>query len=148
MKDIYLRVYLTMPDVFLFVYGTLLQSNSQFAKYLRQHSRFYSAGKIRGFLYDVGEYPAFVADNKAGYVFGSLYSIENLEMLFQIDAYEGVGPDEEQPNLYTRVILPVETEIKQVDAWVYVYNLPVLGLPRIEAGDYLKYLGQKKSPGS
>jgi gamma-glutamylcyclotransferase (GGCT)/AIG2-like uncharacterized protein YtfP len=137
-----------MPDVFLFVYGTLLQSDNEFAKYLRQHSRFYSAGKIRGFLYDVGEYPALVADNKAGYVFGSLYSIENLEVLFQIDAYEGVGPDEEQPNLYTRMYIPVETEIGPVDAWAYVYNLPVFGLSKIESGDYLKHLGQKKSPGN
>jgi gamma-glutamylcyclotransferase (GGCT)/AIG2-like uncharacterized protein YtfP len=137
-----------MTDVFLFVYGTLLQSDNEFAKYLRQHCSFYRAGKVRGILYDIGEYPGLIIDYTAGYVFGSLYLIDNEQVLKQIDAYEGVGPDEEQPNLYLRVILPVNTSEGIVDAWAYTYNLPVYSLKQILPGDYLKYIGQKKSPGN
>lgn len=132
----------------LFVYGTLLQPGNPFADYLSQHCNYLTQGKIKGLLYDIGEYPGFILNNHAAYVIGSIYQIDNEAILKELDAYEGVGPDEEQPNLYLRLSLPVETETCVVQAWVYVYNLPVNGLPQIKSGNYAEHLAQKKSPGS
>ena len=134
--------------MYLFVYGTLLQNDNQFARYLSRHCNFIASGRIKGLLYDIGEYPGLVIDNNAGYVLGSIYQVGNAEILKEIDNYEGVGADEEQPNLYLRVSRPIETAGGQVDAWVYVYNLRVAGLPQIVSGDYIEYLRQKKSPGN
>lgn len=131
----------------LFVYGTLLQPGNEHAAYLRRHSKLVSAGKVKGVLYDIGDYPGLILYPSAGHVQGSIYSIDT-EALKLIDAYEGFGPGEYHPNLYLRIMQPVETESGFVDAWVYIYNLPVEGLIRIEDGDYPKYMAQKKSPGS
>lgn len=134
--------------MYLFVYGTLLQSDNQFAQYLNQHCDFIITGKIAGILYDIGEYPGLVIDDNAGDVFGSIYQIRNTQVLKEIDTYESVGADEEQPNLYQRIYHSIETADGPKDAWVYIYNLPIEGLLRIPSGDYMEYLRQKKSPGS
>jgi gamma-glutamylcyclotransferase (GGCT)/AIG2-like uncharacterized protein YtfP len=137
-----------MPDMYLFVYGTLLQNDNQFAMYLNRHCNFITPGRIKGLLYDIGEYPGLVINTNAQYVSGSIYQVNNAEVLTEIDRYEGVGADEEQPNLYLRVSHPIETADGPINAWVYVYNLPVAGLPQIYSGDYIEYLKQKKSPGN
>ncbi|MEO7214384.1 gamma-glutamylcyclotransferase family protein [Mucilaginibacter sp.] len=132
--------------MYLFVYGTLLQNGNQFARYLNQHCDFIITGKIAGILYDIGEYPGLVIDHNADYVFGSIYQIRNAEVLKEIDIYEGVGADEEHPNLYLRINHSFETAEGPIDAWVYIYNLPVKGFPRITSGDYKEYLRQKNPP--
>ncbi|MBD1364620.1 gamma-glutamylcyclotransferase [Mucilaginibacter sp. ZT4R22] len=134
--------------MYLFVYGTLLQNDNQFGRYLTQHCNFIITGKIAGILYDIGEYPGLVIDKNAGYVFGSVYQIHNTHVLSEIDSYEGVGAIEEQPNLYLRINHPIETAEGIIEAWLYVYNLPVDGRPQIVSGDYMEYLRQKKSPGN
>lgn len=137
-----------MRSTYLFVYGTLLQPGNEFAVYLAQHSYFTSPGKIKGKLYDIGEYPGLIVDDTAGYVWGSTYKIESEDVLTELDMYEGIGTDEEQPHLYRRRLLPVETDNGLVTAWVYAYNRTVDKLHLIECGDYLQYLRQKKSPDS
>ena len=136
-----------MTDL-LFVYGTLLQNDNPFAAYLSKNSAYISAGKIKGSLYDIGEYPGLIiTGNNRGYVYGSIYRLlhptKNLKI---IDEYEGVGPDQEQPNLYTRQIVQIQNEAGVIDAWVYLYNLPVDGLPIISSGNYIEYLIQKNPP--
>ncbi|WP_454802388.1 gamma-glutamylcyclotransferase family protein [Mucilaginibacter phyllosphaerae] len=138
-----------MTDL-LFVYGTLLRKGNPFANYLLQNSNYVFAGKIKGILYDIGEYPGLIiTGNNHNYVYGSIYKLrqpeENLKI---IDDYEGVGLDQEQPNLYTRQSAKIISETGAVDAWVYVYNRPVDGLPIIPSGNYMEYSKQKKSPGN
>jgi gamma-glutamylcyclotransferase (GGCT)/AIG2-like uncharacterized protein YtfP len=132
----------------LFVYGTLLEPDNSFANYLHQNSTYVSAGKIKGALYDIGEYPgAVITGNHDGYVYGHLLQLHQPEQnLKTIDDYEGFGPEQEQPNLYLREILSVEVETGIVNAWVYLYNLPINGLPQITDGNYTAYKPQKKSP--
>jgi gamma-glutamylcyclotransferase (GGCT)/AIG2-like uncharacterized protein YtfP len=60
-----------------------------------------------------------------------------------IDDYEGFGDDQEQPNLFIRVLMAIETTGGPVECWVYVYNLPVNGKIKIEGGDYFKYISIK-----
>ncbi|WP_183572031.1 gamma-glutamylcyclotransferase family protein [Mucilaginibacter sp. X5P1] len=126
---------------YLFVYGTLLDAGNKFAAYLTNNCSFYTKGKLKGRLYDIGEYPGAVADsNSPDYVYGSIVSINNpITVLKQLDDYEGFGADQQQPNLFIREIKAIETEGGFIDCWVYLYNLPVKRLVLIESGDYLKY---------
>lgn len=130
----------------LFVYGTLLQPGNGFAQYLTDNSTYLNTGYISGTLYDIGEYPGLIINEQAGRVYGSIYEINN-EALELIDDYEGYAPERDEPYLYIRVMVPVETSEGIINAWVYVYNLPVDGLQLIDSGNYMEYIAQKKSPG-
>jgi gamma-glutamylcyclotransferase (GGCT)/AIG2-like uncharacterized protein YtfP len=136
-----------MTDL-LFVYGTLLQPGNEFADYLNQQCTYITSGKIKGILYDLGEYPGLVITGDVEqYIYGSIFKLhhpeENLKM---IDNYEGFGPEQEQPNLFVRVIKPIETNNDIIQAWVYLYNLPVAGLPQIISGSYSEYISKKNPP--
>ncbi|TWR25992.1 gamma-glutamylcyclotransferase [Mucilaginibacter achroorhodeus] len=133
---------------FLFIYGTLLQSGNEFGSYLQQNCSFVTLGHLQAQLYDLGEYPGIVISSKFDQeVHGSVFEMRDQpEILRRLDYYEGVGPDEEHPNLYRREIHPVKTNKGIMQAWVYVYNRSVEHAIDIPGGDYLKYLN-KKSPG-
>ena len=134
----------------LFVYGTLLQPGNDFAGYLKRTCTYLSPGKIKGLLYDIGEYPGIIINNHAtGYVHGSIYRLHHpIQNLKVFDDYEGFGAGQDQPNLYVRSLTSIETGDGFIDAWIYLYNLPVDGLPLIPSGNYAEYIKQKKSPGN
>ncbi|MEO6979433.1 MAG: gamma-glutamylcyclotransferase family protein [Mucilaginibacter sp.] len=125
---------------YLFVYGTLLDKHNEFGAYLNANCTFYADGRFKGKLYDIGEYPgAIAAINGNNYVHGKIYRLNNAEQVFkQLDYYEGFGPEEAQPNLFTRALLTIEVGTETVECWVYLYNLPVAGLTLIESGIYLR----------
>lgn len=124
----------------LFVYGTLLNENNEYAVYLKNHSRFYSYGKIKGKLYNIGEYPGAILSAKdKGYISGSILELDHPEGVFPvIDDYEGYGNDQSVPNEFIRLIAQIETSSASVNCWIYVYNLPIAGLKLIKSGRYLK----------
>ncbi len=125
---------------YLFVYGTLLDKQNEFGAYLNANCSFYADGKFKGGLYDMGEYPGAIIDNKgSNYVHGKIYQLNNTKQVFkQLDHYEGFGPDEAQPNLFVRELVSVEAADTTVECWVYLYNLPVDGFRMIESGVYSK----------
>lgn len=124
---------------YLFVYGTLLDDSNEFAIYLKNNCSFYNKGRFRGKLYDIGEYPGAVNDsNYQGYVYGNIFILNAAETVLKyLDGYEGFGPEQEQPNLFTRKMLAIESDKGIVNCWCYLYNLPVEGLKLIPSGDYL-----------
>jgi gamma-glutamylcyclotransferase (GGCT)/AIG2-like uncharacterized protein YtfP len=138
-----------MTDL-LFVYGTLLQPGNEFADYLNQHCTYITSGKIRGILYDSGQYPGLVIpEGIHNLIHGSIFKLRHPEQnLKVIDDYEGFGPGQEQPNLFVRITKPVETNNDIIEAWVYLYNLSIADLPQITSGNYSEYIKAKKSPGN
>jgi gamma-glutamylcyclotransferase (GGCT)/AIG2-like uncharacterized protein YtfP len=126
---------------YLFVYGTLLNAGNEFAIYLKNNCSFYADGKFEGRLYDIGEYPGAVADEQStGYVYGSIFLMNDaVSALKHLDDYEGYGPEQEQPNLFVRETIEVDSDNGIIGCWCYLYNLPVDGLRLIESGDYLNY---------
>ena len=126
---------------YLFVYGTLLNADNEFAIYLKNNCSFYANGKFKGRLYDIGEYPGAIADNQyTGYVYGSIFLMNDaVSALKYLDYYEGFGPEQEQPNLFIREIIEVESGKGLMKCWCYLYNLSVDGLPLIISGDYWSY---------
>lgn len=132
---------------YLFVYGTLLSAGNQFAEYLKDNCTLNSHGRFKGRLYDIGEYPGAIADeNYHNYVYGSIFSITNItEALEYLDDYEGYGDEQDQPNLFIRQMMGIETINGIINCWVYLYNLPVKGFKLIESGNYLSYKNKKSS---
>jgi len=128
------------PCPYLFVYGTLLDKQNEFGAYLNDNCTFYTNGKMPGKLYDLGEYPgAILADEENKFVYGKIYQLSNTEKVLELlDDYEGVGPDQEQPNLFIRELIDVSIPGGKIKCWVYIYNLPVDGLDAIGSGVYLK----------
>jgi gamma-glutamylcyclotransferase (GGCT)/AIG2-like uncharacterized protein YtfP len=125
---------------YLFVYGSLLNDVNEFAVYLKKSCIFYSKGKFRGKLYDIGEHPgAIVAVDGDVFVYGNIFILNDAEAVLEIlDGYEGFGEDQPQPNEFIRELLEIETADDPVRCWVYLYNLPVDGLRQIASGNYLE----------
>lgn len=86
----------------------------------------------------MGEYPGAIANTDCEhYVYGNIYLMDEPEKILElIDDYEGCGDDQEQPNLFSRVLTIIETTDGPVECWIYVYNLPVDGLLLIKSGRY------------
>jgi gamma-glutamylcyclotransferase (GGCT)/AIG2-like uncharacterized protein YtfP len=133
-----------MINDLLFVYGTLLNADNEFARYLNNNSTFIDIGSFTGKLYDIGEYPGAVIASNEGYpISGSICKLSSEQALVVLDDYEGYSDDQYQPNLFIRELLPIETVDGTINCWVYLYNLSVDGLTEIKSGDYKGYLKQK-----
>ncbi|MDB5133914.1 MAG: gamma-glutamylcyclotransferase [Mucilaginibacter sp.] len=124
----------------LFIYGTLLNNDNKYGIYLKNNSRHHSSGKLKGKLYDIGEYPgAILSSGYDEYVDGYILQIDDPEkVLTVVDSYEGFGEDQPQPNEFIRVLVEVETECGRVKCWTYLYNLPITNLQWIKTGKYIK----------
>src|SRR6202012_498172 len=118
----------------LFIYGTLLDEDNEYALYLKNNSRLYSHGKIKGKLYDIGEYPgATLSGEDNEHIYGRILELNAPgKVLPVIDDYEGFGDDQPQPNEFIRVLTKVETGVGLLNCWVYLYNLSVAGLSQIK----------------
>jgi gamma-glutamylcyclotransferase (GGCT)/AIG2-like uncharacterized protein YtfP len=145
----------------LFVYGTLMRGfDHPMARLLSANADFLGAARCRGRLYLVRHYPGLVPSNEAGdIVSGELYRLRaHDEMLRELDMYEACGEGFKQPTEYLRTMLsvalaggeaaeassstsnaPVTTTESWIEAWTYVYNWPVDGLPRIASGRFLEH---------
>ena len=127
----------------LFVYGTLMSAATttlgrDMRLRLRREARVKGAATLQGRLFDRGRYPVMVfSDDPADIVHGELLEIQDTDATLPwLDAYEGVGraasPADDE---YTRV----ETTVRLSSGgdhfcWVYVFQRPVAGLPRIRSG--------------
>jgi gamma-glutamylcyclotransferase (GGCT)/AIG2-like uncharacterized protein YtfP len=122
----------------IFVYGTLLDAENKYGLYLRDNSKFFSSAKVKGKLFDIGQYPGVVLyPDGADIVHGVLLQMDNPEAILDIiDIYEGFGEDQPQPNEFIRVPTQAETESGIQICWIYVYNLPLENIPQITSGNY------------
>ena len=103
--------------------------------------RYLGRGSITAALFDLGIYPAAVPSSD-GRVWGELYEmIEPEIVLSALDDIEGYRSDDPDRGLYSRqqadVMLQDNTPAR---AWVYFYNAPLGGAPRIASGDYLAHV--------
>jgi gamma-glutamylcyclotransferase (GGCT)/AIG2-like uncharacterized protein YtfP len=126
----------------LFVYGTLMRGfDHPMAQLLSRSADFVGEARCRGRLYLVKHYPGLVLSNEPGdVVFGELFRLRQpAELLREFDMYEACGEGFAEPTDYIRQMLQVTGDGGAVvDAWTYVYNWPVIGLPRIASGRFLE----------
>ncbi|WP_184541808.1 gamma-glutamylcyclotransferase family protein [Mucilaginibacter sp. FT3.2] len=130
---------------YLFVYGTLLTAGNPYANYLQKHCKLVGAGKFKGSLYNIGEYPGAIGDiTGKQYVYGCIYLMDDAErVLTLIDGYEGIGVNEPQPHEYLRRLVGIETDSGVFTCWVYLYNWPVRKESKIAGGSYLEYINKR-----
>jgi gamma-glutamylcyclotransferase (GGCT)/AIG2-like uncharacterized protein YtfP len=133
----------------LFVYGSLRRGFQHPAfRYIHDHFDLAGEAKVKGILYDLGDYPAAIPTNDERYITGELYSIRNVEefgwAMAQLDDYEGTDPEEGQSAMYRRELATIYFNNKPTMAWIYWYNDDVSGKPVIQSGDVLQYYRDKK----
>ena len=131
-----------MTSDLLFVYGTLMRGfDHPMAKLLSRSADFLGEAKCCGRLYLIKHYPGLVlSDDANDIVFGELYRLRARdELLGEFDMYEACGPGFKAPTEYIRQMLNVTLDDGSAsEAWTYIYNWPVTGLPRIVSGKFLE----------
>lgn len=116
-----------MAEHTIYVYGTL------------RPGYIHATEKIRGALYDVGAFPALKFDTipiETQDIVCEKITVDD-EQLKVLDDYEGYFEEDHEGSLYLRR--------RYRDGWIYVFNRPVEGYPRIESGDWLLHKENLKS---
>jgi gamma-glutamylcyclotransferase (GGCT)/AIG2-like uncharacterized protein YtfP len=133
----------------LFVYGSLRSGfKSEMYTYISQFFNFVSDAKVKGKLYDLGEYPAATPTIEDAYIVGELYVVKNQHefswAIGQLDDYEGVSVEADEVQLYRREIADIFYNDTVTPAWIYWYTGDVNEKPMVSSGDILEYLNSKK----
>jgi len=127
----------------LFVYGTLMRGfDHPMARLLAGHAEFLGEATCRGRLVLVKHYPGLLlSDAPADIVHGELFQLRVPdELLRELDRYEACGEGFPEPTEYLRQLIEVTLPGGAItQAWTYVYNWPVTGLPHIESGRFLDH---------
>lgn len=126
----------------VFAYGTLMEGFVR--RSLLGPAILEGPGRIRGSLYDFGEYPGVVLDD-GGWVAGELYRLPDIESRLPLmDREEWCDPQDETRSLYVRRRVPVHlADGAPREAWLYVYNGPPGRGPRIPSGDWRAHLATR-----
>jgi gamma-glutamylcyclotransferase (GGCT)/AIG2-like uncharacterized protein YtfP len=139
----------------LFVYNSLMRGMPREGFLSNDKAEFVCPATARGELYALGDFPALIINQRSATVQspakdkkaeakpqhrddtrvrGELFQIFDPVTFFHtLDVIEGYWPDQPERSLFVRELIPVETENGEVEAWVYILNLPANGLPRFEA---------------
>lgn len=138
------------PEVYqLFVYGSLRSGfRSPAYEYISRYFDLIGEAKVKGKLYDLGDYPAAKPTDENKFIIGELYKIRSENefawAIGQLDDYEGVHVGFDETQLYRRDITEVYVGDTVTKAWIYWYHGDLSDKPVIESGDVLQYMEQKK----
>ena len=132
----------------IFVYGSLRSGFQQPAyEYISRYFKLIGMAKVKGHLYDMGNYAVAKSAVKDGFIIGELYEINNEDefswAIEQLDDYEGVNPEENELPLYERKMVTVYHNDEETPAWIYWYKGETAGHPIIASGDVLQFMQQK-----
>lgn len=130
---------------YVFVYGSLRSGfQSPAYEYISRYFNLFGQAKVKGKLFDTGEYPAAIPVQEDSFIVGELYLIKTENefswAIAQLDDYEGVFPEPGEQPLYRREIADIFINDAIVPAWIYWYNGDLQGKPEIGSGDILDYL--------
>ena len=103
-------------------------------------------GRVRGRLYDLGEYPGGVLDPTGDHwIIGDLLELPtDPAALVALDAYEGYSDAAPDTGLFVRRRCVARLDDgREFESWIYVYNGDVSNAPIIVKGDYLLYKQEK-----
>ena len=133
----------------LFVYGSLRSGfQSPAYEYISRYFNLVGEAKVRGALFDMGEYPAAVPAKGDSFIYGELYRIKNENefawAIAQVDDYEGLHVEAHESPLYRRELADIHISGGVVPAWIYWYNGDTGGGRPIGSGDILEYLKNKQ----
>lgn len=135
----------------VFVYGSLRSGFHHPAfEYISRYFSFVGKAKVKGAIYDAGDYPAAVPATEESFIIGELYQIKNEDefnwAIAQLDDYEGSNVEEGEQPLFKRELTDVYTDDStNAKAWVYWYNGDIAGKIIITSGDALQYYQEKNT---
>ncbi|MCW3112271.1 MAG: gamma-glutamylcyclotransferase [Segetibacter sp.] len=132
----------------LFVYGTLRKGfHHEAYEYISKHFSLLGDAKVKGKLFDLGEYPAAIPTSDDFFIKGELYDLKEAGefdwAIEQLDDYEGLNPEEGETKLYSRELAEVFHNDQSSHAWIYWYNRQVSGQPQILSGDIFDHITAK-----
>jgi gamma-glutamylcyclotransferase (GGCT)/AIG2-like uncharacterized protein YtfP len=133
---------------YVFVYGSLRRGFQSAAyEYISRYFNFFGEAKVKGKLFDLGEYPGAVPTQEDSFIKGELYIVKTDSefswAIAQLDDYEGVLVEPNEKPLYRREIADIYLNDAIVPAWIYWYNGNVSDKPVVKSGDILDYLKKK-----
>lgn len=137
----------TGPERLLFVYGTLRRGGSNDMARLLPTAARIAAVRMHGRLFDLGPYPAMVADSFADWVEGEIYAIPDHGWSV-LDALEEIVSETHPQGEYFRVSGQAhDAHGRPIECQVYVANPAVLRLDRpIASGDWIDYVTRRDAP--
>jgi gamma-glutamylcyclotransferase (GGCT)/AIG2-like uncharacterized protein YtfP len=116
-------------------------------EYISRYFTLVAEGKVKGRLYDMGDYPAAIPTRHEWFIAGELYNINHPDefawAIAQLDDYEGLNTEHGQRPMYRREITTIYLADRIEDAWVYWFNGEVNEKTFIESGNVLEYIQQK-----
>lgn len=132
----------------IFVYGSLRSGFRHPAyDYVSKYFNFISEAKVKGCLYDMGNFPAAMPCSIDGNIVGELYQLKEEAdfswAIEQLDDYEGVDAEEGETPMYRRELTTVHFNNTTTEAWIYWFNGDVTDQPIIASGDILQFIQQK-----
>jgi gamma-glutamylcyclotransferase (GGCT)/AIG2-like uncharacterized protein YtfP len=100
------------------LYGSLRRGQPEFLRRrLARRLTYLRTVRLRGVMYDLGDYPGVVLGPGAGLVVGELHRIEDPDLLPELDAFEHYRPDDPASLFVRRTI-----RVGGLDAEIYLYN--------------------------
>ena len=118
----------------IFFYGTLMQEDSNHQIIIENKLTFVGYGKIRGLLYDLGDYPGAIK-NTLGEIFGEIYKIIDSDVLKKIDEYEDYLLNDTRNSLFIRDTTLAEFNGNCLQVFVYWYNHNIKNYHQIKSGN-------------
>ena len=121
-----------MPDL-IFVYGALRKGASN--DWRMKTARWLGPAEVEGTLVKIDWYPGLVLGS-GGLVKGEVYEISP-ELLKELDAFEGIGLEDDRNGEYHRIKRTIEVEGTSQDVWIYEWLKGIEGYEIVETGDWL-----------
>jgi gamma-glutamylcyclotransferase (GGCT)/AIG2-like uncharacterized protein YtfP len=126
---------MTPPRELVFVYGTLRRGGSN--HFRMDGAEFIASGLISGRMYKISWYPGLVLDEAGDDIKGEVYSVD-LEMLGNLDSFEGISAGETEDSEYRRVPTTVTLpDGGTLTAWVWEWRGVFDEGQRLRHGDWL-----------
>jgi gamma-glutamylcyclotransferase (GGCT)/AIG2-like uncharacterized protein YtfP len=122
----------------IFLYGTLRRGGSRDVLKFYEGAFFAGGARLRGTLYDLGEYPGLILDDRADFVIGELFDV-TAGALADLDEWEGIDLENPDGGEYRRRRIEAElADGSPQPCWVYEIRPEVCaGRPVIGSGDWL-----------
>ncbi len=124
-------------DRLIALYGTLRDAELRRELGLTPRLRRLGRCRLQGIMHNLGPYPALVEGK--GVVHAELFEVLDRDAFPIMDAFEEYDPKRPKLSSYLRV--RVRLAVPDLECWVYRYNRPLRGVPRVLGGDWIKHRG-------
>ncbi|MGC1373546.1 MAG: gamma-glutamylcyclotransferase family protein [Candidatus Sulfotelmatobacter sp.] len=110
-----------------------------------QRLRAVGRGRVRGWLYDLGDYPGAVRNDQGPIIEGQGFELpDDPDVLDRLDSYEEFDPAHPESSLFVRRNCSVVLEDgRKLTCWAYSYNRHPGSATSLINGDFAKSRAQK-----